>query len=221
MNAVHETHHADQQGILIGWVRRYNLLVAVFFGGRRGAVNKALAAASGARLGSRALDVGSGPGRFASALAAAVGARGSILGVDPSAPMVDYANRHAGRQANCGFELAAAQSLELPDAQFDVVTSTFVMHHIPHDRRDAAMAHMFRVLRPGGRLLIADMHPTGRLIPSVVRQLSRIASHNDADPLKDVDVRRYMEPLREAGFTDLRFTVLRPWTGYLTATKPE
>ena len=215
-----DTHRAEPPGILITRVRGYNVVVAVFFGGRRGALNKALAAASGAQAGNRVLDVGCGPGRFAQALADTVGPHGHVLGVDPSPAMIGYANRHTSQRANCRFELTAAQSLDLPDAAFDVVTSTFVMHHIPADDRVAAMAHMFRVLRPGGRLLIADMYPAGRLIPAVIRALTRIASHHRTDPFDDVDVRRYTDALRDVGFTELTFTTVKPWTGYLTAVKP-
>ncbi len=214
-----DTHRAEPPGILITRVRGYNLIVSVFFGGRRGTLNKALAAASGARAGDRILDVGCGPGRFAQALADTIGPHGQVVGVDPSPPMIGYANRHT-RRANCRFQLTAAQSLELPDAAFDVVTSTFVMHHIPPGDRVAAMAHMFRVLRPGGRLLIADMYPTGRLIPAVIRALARIPHHR-TDPFDDVDVRRYTGALRDVGFTQLTFTTLKPWTGYLTAVKPD
>lgn len=220
MDSVMKPHAAEPSGMLITRVRGYNLMVALFFGGRRGALNRALAAASGASVRDHVLDVGCGPGRFALALADAVGPQGHVVGVDPSAPMIDYANRHAGRKANCRFELIPAQSLNLPDAVFDVVTSTFAMHHIPAGDRVEALAHMFRVLRPGGRLLLADMHPSGRMIGAVLRALTRIGSHHSTDPFEDVDVRRYTAALRKIGFTDLQFTTAKPWTGYLTAVKP-
>ena len=207
-------------GLLITKVHGYNLVVALLFGGRRGAVNAMLATAGGARAGDKVLDVGSGPGRFAGTLAERVGPRGQVLGIDPSEPMVAYATKHVGRRDNCRFELAQAQDLDLPDASFDVVTSTFVMHHIPEEHRNTALGHMYRVLRPGGRLLIADIYPTSRVIAAVVRALTRVFTRQHPEPFADLDVRRYRDTLRDVGFTDFRFTIIKPWTGYLTATKP-
>ncbi|MGX4694497.1 class I SAM-dependent methyltransferase [Streptomyces sp. JNUCC 63] len=221
-----EVREPEQPGILIPWVRRYNLLVTVIFGGRRGALNSTLVAASGARPGDRVLDVGCGPGIFAGRLADAVGPGGQVVGIDPSAPMIEYASRHTGRAANCRFVLAPAQSLDLPDGEFDVVTSTFAMHHIPEAHRETALAQMYRVLRPGGRLLIADAFPSGPVTPRVTRAMARMMSrgvaHQEAadDPMSVADVRQYTGALRDAGFTEPRFTDVRPWTRYLLTERP-
>ncbi|MFF4792136.1 class I SAM-dependent methyltransferase [Streptomyces sp. NPDC001276] len=216
----------EQPGLLIPWARRYNLLVTVIFGGRRGALNNTLVAASGVRPGDRVLDVGCGPGVFAGRLAEAVGPGGRVVGVDPSAPMVEYATRHAGRSANCRFVLAAAQHLDLPDGEFDVVTSTFAMHHIPEGHRKTALAQMYRVLRPGGRLLIADAFPSGPVAPRVTRAIAGMMVHGVAhgevteDPMSAADVRQYADALRAVGFTEPRFADVRPWTRYLLTERP-
>ncbi|WP_445528787.1 class I SAM-dependent methyltransferase [Streptomyces cyslabdanicus] len=216
----------EQPGLLIPWARRYNLLVTVIFGGRRGALNTTLVAASGVRPGDRVLDIGCGPGVFAGRLAEAVGPGGGVVGVDPSAPMVAYATRHAGRAANCRFVRGAAQSLDLPDGEFDVVTSTFAMHHIAEAHREAALAQMYRVLRPGGRLLVADAFPTGPVAPRVTRAMARMMAHGTAhgkvteDPMSAADVRQYAETLRSVGFTEPRYADVRPWTRYLLAERP-
>ena len=69
------------------------------------------------------------------------------------------------------FTVGVAQGLDLPDSSFDVVTCTLAMHHIPARQRAAAVGEMYRVTRPGGRLLIADfdlsrsplpLHPGGQ-----------------------------------------------------------
>lgn len=63
------------------------------------------------------------------------------------------------------FTVGTAQELPLPDASFDVVTCTLAMHHIPARRREDALAEMYRVTRPGGRLLVADFDPSRPLLP--------------------------------------------------------
>ncbi|RDI46284.1 methyltransferase domain-containing protein [Nocardia mexicana] len=227
----------DEAGLLITSPRRYNALNAVLFGGRHAGLVAELAAASGALPGDHVLDIGSGPGKLARALAAKVGPEGGVLGVDASGPMVEFARAHA-RQPNCRFEVGVAQSLPVGDAELDVVTCTFVMHHVAADRREAALAEMWRVLRPGGRLLLADAHPNGlmRAVVGVMGRVSRRHSHSPAehgqghhgvenpavqrDPLAEVDVRRYAETLRTVGFEPPSFTVSRYATGILTTRKP-
>ncbi|MEU8895316.1 methyltransferase domain-containing protein [Nocardia sp. NPDC048505] len=218
--------HTDEIGILLTDPRRYLLFRSVFMLGRGAGLNRKLTALSGARPGDHVADIGCGPGDLVRRLAERVGSRGSATGVDPAAEMIRYARAHVpdGR-----FELAAAQHLPLPDAALDVVTCTFVMHHIPEAQRPAALAHMFRVLRPGGRLLLADTHPRGLVLPSLIRAMGRSAGRRthdpaalapDADPAAAVDIRRYRELLRETGFRDIEFTAVRPITGVLHAVKP-
>lgn len=88
------------------------------------------------------------------------------------------------------------------------------MHHIPKDHRATAVAQMHRVLRPGGRLLIADLYPTGRLIPATIRTAMR------GDPFAELDVATHALTLGTFGFTGLRYGIAGPWTRYLTAAKP-
>lgn len=61
--------------------------------------------------------------------------------------------------------MGAAQDLDLPDASFDVVTCTLAMHHIPARKREEALREMYRVTKPGGRVLVADFDPSRRPLP--------------------------------------------------------
>ncbi|WP_433600228.1 methyltransferase domain-containing protein [Nocardia sp. CA-135953] len=213
-------------GILITKPRGYLALKSAFLLGRVGSLNARLVELTGAAPGDHAVDIGCGPGQLVRGLADRVGPAGRVIGIDPSQEMIDYAS---GRAApNCRFEVGAAQSLTLPDASVDVVTSTFVMHHIPQAQRTAALAQMFRVLRPGGRLLLADTHPTGIVLPAAVRIMSRFAARRTddphapgqhTDPLAAIDIRRYREALRATGFATVDFTAIAPTTGVLVATK--
>jgi ubiquinone/menaquinone biosynthesis C-methylase UbiE len=115
------------------------------------------------RPGAAVLDVGCSGGYLARKLAATAGPGGRVAGVDPSQAAVGDARRRAG--AAMTFTVGTAQDLPLPDASFDVVTCTLAMHHVPARRRADALAEMYRVTKPGGRLLIADFDSARRPLP--------------------------------------------------------
>ena len=54
------------------------------------------------------------------------------------------------------FHVGVAEHLPFPGAAFDVVTSTLLFHHLPADAQCDALREIVRVLRPGGRLVVAD-----------------------------------------------------------------
>lgn len=102
----------------------------------------------------RALDVGTGGGHAALALAPAVA---SVAAIDPTPEMLTVAGRLAAERGitNVTFTLATADALPFPDATFDIAISRFSVHHWPQP--DAAFREIGRVVRPGGRLAFVDM----------------------------------------------------------------
>jgi ubiquinone/menaquinone biosynthesis C-methylase UbiE len=154
--------HGGQRasGTTLDHFRLNELVSQVAFAGRRGRVYRRIVALAGMRPGDAALDVGCSGGYLARKLADAAGAGGSVTGIDPSETAIGYAARHAGPTMT--FTVGTAQHLPLPDGSFDVVTCTLAMHHVPARGRYAAVAEMYRVTRPGGRLLIADFDPGRR-----------------------------------------------------------
>jgi ubiquinone/menaquinone biosynthesis C-methylase UbiE len=102
-------------------------------------------------------------GYLARKLAAAAGPAGHVTGVDPSEPAIAYARRRALPAMT--FTVAVAQDLPLPDESADVVTCTLALHHVPARKRETALREMFRVTRPGGRLLTADFDPSRQPFP--------------------------------------------------------
>lgn len=109
------------------------------------------------RPGESVLDVGCGTGSLAIAAKRQVGETGSVQGIDASPQMIARA-RHKARKAklDVGFADGVAESLPFPDARFDVVLSTVMLHHLRKSARPVAVAEMKRVLKPGGRLLLVD-----------------------------------------------------------------
>jgi ubiquinone/menaquinone biosynthesis C-methylase UbiE len=140
---------------------RLNELVSqIAFGGRRGRVYQRIVALAGVRPGDSVLDVGCSGGYLARKLAAAAAPSGHVTGVDPSEAAIAYARRRAAGAMT--FTVGVAQDLPLPDSSFDAVTCTLAMHHVPARQRAAAFREMYRVTRPGGRLLVADFDPARR-----------------------------------------------------------
>lgn len=157
--------HGGQRahGTTIDRFRLNELVSQVAFAGRRGWAYRRIVSLAGVRPGDAVLDVGCSGGYLARKLASAAGPGGRVTGVDPSRTAVGYAQRRADPAMT--FTVGTAQDLPLPDASFDVVTNTLAMHHVPARRRPDALAEMYRVTRPGGRLLIADFDPARRPLP--------------------------------------------------------
>jgi ubiquinone/menaquinone biosynthesis C-methylase UbiE len=155
-----EQGQSRPDGETIERVRMHEMVSTIAFLGRRRRVYGRIVTLSGARAGDRILDVGCGGGYLARLLAAAAAPDGLVTGVDPSGPAISYARRRA--PGNCSFSVGVAQDLDLPDRSFDLVTSTLAVHHFPEAERQAAFGEMYRVTRPGGRLLVADFRPSGK-----------------------------------------------------------
>ncbi len=119
------------------------------------ALHARLLASAALAPGEAVLDVACGTGIVSMAAAAAVGPRGSVVGVDLSARMVDVARQHARdrRARNATFARMDAQALELPDAGVDVVLCALGLMYMPDPL--AALREMRRVLRPRGRAVLA------------------------------------------------------------------
>jgi len=101
--------------------------------------------------GERVLDIGSGPGFLAEAIADQTGPTGKVVGVDISQQMVDRASQRSQSEW-LSYQCADATELPFEDSSFDVVVSTQVAEYVPDI--DSFTSEVHRVLRPGGRGLI-------------------------------------------------------------------
>ena len=108
-------------------------------------------------LGEQVLDLGSGAGTDSLVAAQMVGPEGHVTGIDMTPEMLAKARAAAAElgQQNIEFVAAEAERLPFDEASFDVVISNGVIDLIPD--KDAVFSEIFRVLRPEGRIQIADV----------------------------------------------------------------
>ena len=104
--------------------------------------------------GEHVLDVGSGPGHYAFAMASAVGDTGRVAGVDNAKDSIETAQRRCAGLGNVSFHLGDAVDLPFAEATFDAVIATQTFEYLPNV--GAALVEIFRVLKSGGRVLIHD-----------------------------------------------------------------
>ena len=162
----HHFHTVEQpaqtEGRLIRWAPHYDLAVNITTLGQarhlRGmTVDQALI-----KPDDSVLDVGCGTGEV-TLLAKTRAKDGKVYGIDPAPEMIAVARNKAARKGlEIDFRVGVIESLPFTDASIDVVTSSLMMHHLPDELKARGLAEIYRVLKPGGRLLIADfMRPTG------------------------------------------------------------
>jgi arsenite methyltransferase len=119
------------------------------------------------------LDVGSGGGIDTILAARRVGPAGKAVGLDALEEMCERGRRHAA-DAGVGdwteFVRGEMEDIPLPDGSVDVVLSNGVLNLSA--RKSRALAEIFRVLRPGGRICMADLTVEGDLPPEVANDQS-------------------------------------------------
>jgi len=125
------------------------------------------------RQGETVLDVGSGGGIDTILAARRVGPEGRAVGLDILEEMCERGRRHAAEAGVEGwteFVRGEMEDIPLPDESIDVVISNGVLNLSA--RKSRALAEMFRLLRPGGRICMADLTVEGELPPEVANDQS-------------------------------------------------
>lgn len=135
----------------------YDAIVWFALRGRERELRRRLLELSGLRAGESVLDVGCGTGTLAILAKETVGGSGLVCGVDASAEMLARARSKAARAGvEVRFENSAAQALPFADASFDLALGTMMLHHLGGAARRELATELRRVLKSGGRVLLAD-----------------------------------------------------------------
>jgi ubiquinone/menaquinone biosynthesis C-methylase UbiE len=166
--------------------------------------------------GETALDVGCGTGTLALEVQRHLGPTGRVFGIDPGTQQIAHARAKAARRnLPTDFQVGVIEQLAFPDETFEVVFSTLMMHHLPAGLKRQGLAEIARVLKPGGRVVIADFKRPKE------RQGRAARFHAGGSRIEDL-----VALLKEAGFSQVeteamefpRFSAF-PGAGFVRAYK--
>ena len=145
------------------------------------------------------LDLGSGAGFDCFLAAKKVGKDGKVIGVDMTPEMVDKARENIakGGYENIEFRLGEIENLPVADNAVDAIISNCVINLAPDKKR--VFKEAFRVLKPGGRLMVSDMVITKELPDKIKESIDAYVGCISGALLKE----EYLGSIKEAGFQDV------------------
>jgi demethylmenaquinone methyltransferase/2-methoxy-6-polyprenyl-1,4-benzoquinol methylase len=156
-----QTVSADEKTRRVGNVfrsvaQRYDVMNDLMSFGSHRIMKRITIEMSGVRAGHCVLDLAGGTGDLAALYSPLVGSAGQVILADINGAMIDVGRDRLLDQGmtNVNFCQADAEALPFADAAFNCVTIGFGLRNVTHKER--ALAEMYRVLRPGGRLLVLE-----------------------------------------------------------------
>ena len=150
--------------------------------------------------GETVLDLGSGAGIDCFLAAAKVGKDGKVIGVDMTPEMIERGRQNVEKSdyQNVEFRLGEIENLPVADSSVDVIISNCVINLSPDKKK--VFEEAFRVLRPGGRLMVSDITLLKELPQKVMDSVDAYIGCISGAIEKDL----YLDLIIEAGFADVR-----------------
>jgi ubiquinone/menaquinone biosynthesis C-methylase UbiE len=209
---------AQTEGRLIRWATFYDTFTTLLTLGHVGKLRTMTVDLAQLKPGERVLDVGCGTGGVTIPAKQRVGKSGQAAGIDPAPEMIAVASKKAARAGlEIDFRVGVIESLPYPDASFDVVTSSLMMHHLPHEVQVKGLAEIRRVLKPGGRIFIADMLRLSKSLHD--RLFATLTLHGGR--IERFGIQDLQKTMQEAGFENVQLLQESFLTiGFLQAGKP-
>jgi demethylmenaquinone methyltransferase/2-methoxy-6-polyprenyl-1,4-benzoquinol methylase/phosphoethanolamine N-methyltransferase len=194
---LHKSAYAPQTaGRVLHGARCYDLFGRLISFGRDKAIREKFIELAAPTPDEKVLDVGCGTGTLALALKSSVGTC-EVHGIDASPEMIEVAREKAAKAgSDTDFQVALIEAIPFPDATFDLVTSSLMLHHLPDDLKRTGLGEIRRVLKPGGRFMAVDFAAHSH---SPLGHLLSILGHSRGESMVD----KLAPMLRDAGFSDV------------------
>ena len=146
------------------------------------------------------LDLGAGAGFDCFLAANQVGKAGKVIGVDMTAEMIDKARENArkGSYENVEFRLGEIENLPVADNHADIIISNCVINLSPDKKR--VFQEAFRVLKPGGRLMVSDIV----LLKELPEEIKNSVAAYIGCLAGAVSKKDYLGAIQEAGFQETK-----------------
>jgi demethylmenaquinone methyltransferase/2-methoxy-6-polyprenyl-1,4-benzoquinol methylase/phosphoethanolamine N-methyltransferase len=195
----HESAPETKGATIRWWAPAYDAVSWLMSFGQAPAIRRKTLAVAKLQPGERVLDVGCGPGSLSIPAAEKVGPAGSVAGIDASPEMIAVARGKARKKGlDLDFRVAPVEALPFADGEFDVVLSSFMLHHLPEDVREAGFAEVYRALKPGGRFVAVDLRGGHSALNTMMGFFGHRMPSDYADDLKEKMTTARFEPVQEA-----------------------